>query len=173
MSFTLDRALMMLERTPAALDAALRGLPDDWVGDGANREDWDPRAVVGHLIHGEIDDWVARGRIILNDGEARPFTPFDRMAQFDRDLSDLDALLDQFARLRADNVATVRGWQLDAAALARSGRHPELGVVTLAELIATWTVSDLAHLAQIRRWQARRYREAVGPWRAFFRALRD
>ena len=69
MSFTLDRALMMLERTPAALDAALRGLPDDWVGDGANREDWDPRAVVGHLIHGEIDDWVARGRIILNDGE--------------------------------------------------------------------------------------------------------
>lgn len=172
MAFSPDLSIAVLERTPAALDAALRGLPAAWIGDGGNREDWDPRAVLGHLIHGERTDWIARARIILEDGESQPFTPFDRLAQFDHDLSDLDGLLDQFAQLRDENVATLRGWDLDATALARTGRHPELGAVTLAELIATWTVSDLAHLSQIRRWQARRFREAVGPWRVYFRALR-
>lgn len=172
MGFDLDQALQVLERTPGTLDRLLRGLAPGWTEADEGPGSWSPRVVLGHLIHGEETDWIPRARIILEAGEARAFEPFDRFAQLSRFAGwEPAALLDRFAELREANLATLRGWRLGQAELAQRGRHPELGAVTLGELLATWAVHDLNHLVQVSRAMARRWQDEVGPWRAYLGVL--
>ncbi len=173
-TFDLDEALAVLERTPAVLRGWLSGLPPAWIEADEGPETWNAFDIVGHLIHGERTDWIARARIILEHGESRAFDPFDRFAQFEISKGrELDELLDEFADLRRRNLETLRGFELGPAELARTGRHPELGGVTLGELLATWAVHDLGHIAQIARVMAKRYRAAVGAWRVYIPVLDD
>lgn len=172
MTFELRSAIALLRRTPAVLDAWLRDLPDEWVLADEGPETFSPFEVVGHLIHGERADWMGRLAIVLEHGEARPFEPFDRFAQREASKGKrLDELLDTFAALRAVNLERLERLDLGPAELARTGRHPALGTVTAAELLATWTAHDLGHLRQIARVMAKRYRENVGPWRAYLPVL--
>lgn len=168
MEFQLDPAVALLARTPGVLDAMLRGLPHAWWSSNEGPSTWSPFDVVGHLIHGERTDWIPRARIILEQGESRAFDPFDRFAQFEDSAGkEPYELLDTFAELRRANLDTLRGWRLTPEQLALRGRHPALGSVTLGELLATWVVHDLDHLAQVTRVMARQYEAAVGPWRAY------
>src|ERR1700732_1514376 len=166
--FSLAEAVAVLTRTPATLDALLRGLPNVWVHCNEGKDTWSALDIVGHLICGERTDWMPRVRIILENGEARPFDPFDRFAQ-SRESQDksLAQLLDEFARLRSENLASLQALNLQPEDWTRRGRHPELGVVTLSPLLATWAVHDLTHLHQLSRVMAHRYRDAVGPWSAY------
>jgi DinB superfamily len=171
-SFVLEEAVAILARTPATLDALLRGLPDAWIVAHEGGETWSPFDVIGHLIHGERTDWVPRAKIILEDGEARAFDKFDRFAQFTMSQGrTLDSLLDELAALRAENLSELAALRLTDADLGRRGRHPELGVVTLRELLATWVAHDLDHVVQISRVLARQYSDEVGPWRAYLRII--
>jgi hypothetical protein len=168
----LQEAVAILERTPAALDAMLRGLADGWIQAHEGGETWSPFDVIGHLIHGEQTDWLARVRIILEHGEARPFDKFDRLAQFaDSPARSLDALLDEFAALRRANLRDLAALQLGPADLARTGTHPAFGRVTLGQLLATWVAHDLDHVVQISRVIARQYSDEVGPWRAYLQVI--
>lgn len=171
MAHDLDATIALLERTPAALDALLRGLPDSWTmrdeGDGT----WSAFDIVGHLIHGERTDWMARTRLILEHGESRPFERFDRLAQ-QGNTQPLPELLDTFARLRAGNLRDLRALNLQPADLERRGVHPAFGPVTLSQLLATWAAHDLTHLHQLSRVMAHQYRDAVGPWTAFLGVMR-
>ncbi len=170
--FVLDEATAVLARTPAALDALLRGLPDGWISANEGPKTWSPFDVVGHLIHGERTDWIPRARIILEQGESRPFDKFDRFAQFAAfEGRSIDSLLDEFAAVRAANLRTLAGFRLTEGDLERRGRHPELGVVTLRQLLATWVAHDLDHVMQISRVLARGYADEVGPWRAYLRVI--
>lgn len=172
MSFNLDDTLSLLERTPSALSGLLRGLDVSWHAIDEGPETWSAFDIVGHLAHGEETDWVSRARIILEHGESRPFEPFDRFAQFESYAGwSLEALLERFAELRAANLETVRGWRLTDEQLDLRGRHPALGTVTLRQLLATWTVHDLNHLAQISRVMAKRYSADVGVWRDYLSIL--
>jgi hypothetical protein len=67
----------------------------------------------------------------------------------------LSELLDEFARRRAENLATLRGWALTDHELALEGEHPEFGPVMLQHLLATWVAHDLGHLNQISRVMAK------------------
>ncbi len=174
---TLPDVVAILTRTPATLDVLLRGMPDLWVhsNEGRNREGietWSAFDIVGHLIAGDRTDWMPRARVILENGEARPFDPFDRYAQ-ERESrgKSLDQLLDEFARLRSENLAALQALNLRKEDLTRRGTHPALGSVTLAELLATWAVHDLTHLHQLSRVMAHQYREAVGPWSVYLGVL--
>ena len=172
MEFSLAEATAVLARTPATLDAMLRGLPDTWVQCNEGQNTWSAVDIVGHLIVGERTDWMPRVRIILRNGEARPFDPFDRFAQSKESRGkSLEQVLDDFARLRRENVAALQALNLQPEDLIRQGRHPALGVVTLSELLATWAVHDLTHLHQLSRVMAYQYRDAVGPWRAYLGVL--
>jgi hypothetical protein len=172
MTFQLTDAIAVLERTPATFRALLGGLPDGWTTCDEGPETFTPFDNVGHLIHGERTDWIPRARIILAQGASRRFVPFDRFAQRRESAGkSLAELLDEFARLRAGNLATLRGWQLSERELALEGEHPELGPVTLRQLLAAWVVHDLGHVAQTTRVMAKRYRAAVGPWRAYLPIL--
>jgi hypothetical protein len=171
-SLVVEEAAAVLARTPAALDALLRGLPDDWIGANEGGETWSPFDVVGHLIHGEKTDWMPRVRIILEHGESRPFEKFDRFAQLAASAGrSVDRLLEEFAALRDENVRQLLGLQLSEADLDKRGRHPELGGVTLRQLLATWVAHDLDHVVQISRVLARQYSDEVGPWRAYLRVI--
>jgi hypothetical protein len=170
--FSLDEAAAILSRTPATLDALLRGLPDGWIAAHEGGETWSPFDVVGHLIHGEQTDWMPRARIILAHGEARPFERFDRLAQFRASQGrTLGELLDRLAELRRQNLRDLAALALTDADLDRRGRHPELGVVTLRQLLSTWVAHDLDHIVQISRVIARQYSDEVGPWRAYLRVI--
>jgi len=170
---SLDDAVAILERTPASLSALLEGLPEMWVKATEGNGTWSPYDVIGHLIHGERTDWIPRARHILA-GETRPFEPFDRSAQFtDSQGKSLSELLATFGHLRRDNVAALVGMNLTDADFGRTGLHPELGEVTLGQLMATWVVHDLDHVAQIARTMAKVYSEATGPWSAYLSILRD
>lgn len=175
--FSLGDAVAVLTRTPATLDALLRGLPNIWVSgnEGRNHEGndtWSAYDIVGHLIVGERTDWMPRAQIILEQGEARPFDPFERFAQAKESQGkSLEQLLDEFARLRMENLAALRALNLQPKDLTRRGRHPALGVVTLSELLATWVVHDLTHVHQVSRVMAHQYRDAVGPWGAYLGVL--
>jgi hypothetical protein len=168
----IPEATAILARTPPTLDALLRGLPEVWIVAHEGGETWSPRDVVGHLIHGERTDWIPRARLILEHADSIPFEPFDRFAQFrDSAGKTVPQLLDEFADLREANLRELAAMQLDEAALDRPGRHPELGSVTLRQLLATWVAHDLDHVAQIARVIASQYADEVGPWRAYLRII--
>jgi DinB superfamily len=176
--FKLGDAVAVLTRTPAVLDSLLRGLPDIWVRGSEGRskdgkDTWSAFDIVGHLIHGERTDWMPRARIILENGEARPFDPFDRLAQFQESQGkSIEQLLEEFAQLRRGNLAALQALNLQPETLTRRGKHPALGVVTLSQLLATWTLHDLTHLHQLSRVMAHQYRDAVGPWSAYLGVLK-
>ena len=170
--FVMEEGVAILARTPAALEALLRGLPDGWIAAHEGGDTWSPFDVVGHLIHGERTDWIPRIRIILDHGEARAFDKFDRLAQFaESDGRTLASLLEEFAALRQENLRALAALQVTDADLDRRGRYPELGVVTLRQVLATWVAHDLDHVAQISRVLARQYSDEVGPWRAYLRII--
>jgi len=168
--FDLEKAIPVLERTPAVLSTLLGELPDSWTRVDEGPETWTPREVVAHLIHGERTDWIPRARIIFKQESIRRFDPFNRFAELKSE-KPLRDLLNEFDKLRSNNVATLRGWNLKAKDLELTGEHPEFGSVTMRQLLATWVVHDLSHIAQITRTMARAYTNAVGPWTAYFRVL--
>jgi hypothetical protein len=172
MQYQFDQAVELLRRTPTTLKALLNGLPDVWTRSSAGPGTWSAHDVVGHLLHGEQSDWIARTRIILEHGQEHPFEPFNRMAMFEKyqDYS-LERLLDDFARARNQNLETLRGLNITPDKLAFKGTHPALGTVTLNQLLSTWVVHDLNHIGQIVEVMSRQYAETVGPWIAYLPIL--
>lgn len=172
MKFDLAKSLDILERTPAVLHALLSGLGAEWTHGDEGPKTWSPFDVVGHLIDGEQTDWMVRTRIILSGAGDRRFEPFDRFRHLQTSGEEtLATRLDRFAELRSQNVLELRSLELGPAELRRTGQHPELGTVSLEQLLATWVAHDLGHIAQIARVMAKQYAEAVGPWEAYLGVL--
>ena len=172
MEFQLDHAKEILRRTPGTLNSLLRRLPDEWVLSDEGADSWSPFDVLGHLIHGEQTDWIPRAKIILEYGEGRAFEPFDRSAMFEKSKGkSLGELLAMFERLRGESLEHLEEMNLTPQMLGKRGLHPELGVVTLSQLLSTWVVHDLGHVGQIVRVMAKQYGEAVGAWRAYLPVL--
>ena len=170
--FDLEQALAVLARTPAVLDAWLRDLPEAWTKCDEGVETFSAFDVVGHLVHGERADWMPQLARILEHGESQAFEAFDRFAQREESRGKtIERLLDEFAQLRRVNLTKLRSLKLDAARLELRGRHPALGIVTVRELLATWVVHDLNHVAQIARVMSKRYVNDVGPWKAYLPVL--
>jgi hypothetical protein len=172
MKLDLERALEVLERTPSIVEAALSGLSEEWLSAHEGPDTFSPREVLGHLIHGEETDWVPRLELILETGEEVPFTPFDRFGFRGKiEGRSIQDLIDEFTRLRRENLDFVRSLELEEKDFERRGTHPALGAVTLGQLLAAWVVHDLGHVRQIVRVLAHQYDEAVGPWKEYLTIL--
>jgi len=172
MEFQLEQAVEILSRTPATLDTLLRDLPVAWALKNEGPDTWSPYDVVGHLIHGEETDWLPRARTILEHGEAQAFESFDRFAQFEKSKGkELEELLDEFAVLRRNNLEALEQLNITPAQLQQRGTHPQLGSVSLRELLATWVAHDLSHIAQAVRVMCKQYGNEVGPWKQFLPIL--
>jgi len=172
MRHDVKNTISLLARTPAALNALLRDMPEIWTLRNEGENTWSPHEVLGHLIYGERADWMPRTRIVLQHGEDRTFEPFDRQGHLSgMQGKSLAQLLDEFAQLRAENLNELRALNLTSADLGRRGRHPALGPVTLSQLLASWAAHDLTHLHQISRVMAHQYREAVGPFSDYLGVL--
>jgi hypothetical protein len=172
MKFDLNQAISLLERTPSVLRNWLHDLPEGWTQQNEGPDTWSPFDIMGHYIHGEKTDWIPRAKIILSDSEEKTFEPFDRFAQEneskDKNINDL---LKEFEVLRKNNLITLRNLNLQESDYEKTGTHPELGTVTLSQLLSTWVVHDQSHLAQIARVMAKQYIEEVGPWGAYIPLL--
>ncbi len=170
---SLSEASVVLARTPATLNALLRGLPDRWVLCNEGTDTWSPFDIVGHLVFVERTDWMPRVGIILEHGSARPFDPVDRFAQLKESQGkSMEQLLDDFALLRNENLTALRALNLQPEDLARRGMHPTLGAVILSELLSTWAAHDLTHLHQLSRLLAHQFEGSVGAWKAYLGVLK-
>lgn len=172
----------VLARTPQVLHAWLADLPPAWLDSNEGANSWSPRVIAAHLLHAERHNWMPRATTLLHHGVDMEFPPFDPNGQLHVPLDEsagsprmadapISALLDAFAAQRTSSLATFDTWGLGPDMLARTGRHPRFGEVTLGQLLATWVTHDLAHLAQIARVMAKQHTDAVGPWRAFLPIL--
>ena len=169
---TVDDLLTLLERTPATVRTLLEDLPEELLHADEGEGTFSPFSVLGHLVQGELDDWVPRAEWILEHGRDAAFPPFDRFAHVERTKGrSVDDLLAEFEALREAGLRTIRGLVESGVDLEARGEHPELGEVSLAELLATWAVHDLNHIAQIVRVVARQFEGDVGPWRAYLPIL--
>jgi hypothetical protein len=174
MNFDLDLSIDVLARTPATLRALLNGLTDSWTRETEGPDTFSAFDVVGHLIDGEETDWIPRARIILARGQSLRFERYDRFRHRARNAGrSLESLLDEFAELRAGNLALLRSWRLTSRELDLPGEHPSLGPVTLRQLLAAWVVHDLGHIAQTGRVMAKQYYGEVGPWVPYLPVLTD
>lgn len=172
MEFSVRASIDILSRTPETLRTLTAGLGSDWVNQNEGGDSWSVFDIVGHLIHGEKTDWIPRAELMLSDNPDKKFVPFDRFAQFENSKGkSLESLLTNFESLRKANLEKLRSFNLQPADFQKTGIHPTFGEVTLAQLLSTWTVHDLNHLAQIARVMAVQYREAVGPWTKFLGIL--
>lgn len=172
MQYSLERSYEILERTPAVFQALLAGLHDDWIMNNEGPETFSPYDVIGHLIHGEKTDWTVRTKMILEFGITKTFESFNRVAMYEEsEGKSLQQLLDEFAVIRKENMIWFRSLNLTETDLDKKGMHPVMGDVTLRHLLATWTVHDLTHIAQITRVMAKQYKGEMGPWPEFFRIL--
>ena len=168
MNFELNQSLQILRRTPGVLRHLLTGLDADWIETNYGKETFSPFDVIGHLLHGEQTDWMARVEIILESGTSKPFTPWDRYAMYEESHGKtIGQLLDEFAAARESNLAKLESKNFSAEDLRRTGTHPKFGQVTLQQLLATWVVHDLNHLHQIAKCMAWQYRDEIGPWREY------
>ncbi|WP_276502460.1 DinB family protein [Terrimonas pollutisoli] len=172
MKFDLDKSVEILQRTPAVLKVLLQGLDEGWIVNNEGPETFSPYDVIGHLIHGEKTDWRDRTEMIMKFGESKTFVPYDRFAQFEESRGkSLQQLLDEFDKLRSVNLQWLASLQLSNEDFDKKGVHPSLGTVTLRQLLSTWVVHDLTHIAQISRVMAKQYKEEIGPWVEFFRIM--
>ncbi|HMF65140.1 MAG TPA: DinB family protein [Edaphobacter sp.] len=172
MEHNLQQTMSLLTRTPAALNALLRDLPETWTLQNEGENTWTVFDVVGHMAHCERTDWMPRAKMVLQLGESQTFAPLDRGGHTQESQGkSLEQLLDEFAQLRSENLSELRALNLHKADLKRRGRHPTLGAVTLSELLATWATHDLTHLHQISRIMAHQYRDPVGPWKQYLGVL--
>jgi hypothetical protein len=172
MDFRSDQAFEILGSTPATVRTMVGGLSEGWTEGSGRQDEWGVFDVVGHLIHADETDWIPRAEVILAQGEDRNFPPFDRFGQFEKSRGKtLGHLLNEFDTIREGCLATVRGWDLTEERLELRGVHPEFGEVSLRQLLATWVVHDLTHIRQIAMITAKKYEDAVGPWKAYLSIL--
>lgn len=168
-----DQVIELLRQTPRTLRALLDDGRHPFTHSNYGPDTFSPFDVVGHLIHGEKTDWMPRVRTILEHGDTRTFEPFDRYAMYKECAGrPIGELLDEFEVLRTENLESLADLRLTEADLQRRGRHPALGTVTMRQLLATWTVHDLNHVAQIAKALSFQFREDVGPWLAYLSILR-
>ncbi|GIQ70619.1 DinB family protein [Xylanibacillus composti] len=174
MTFALSESIEVLERTPGTLASFVSGLSDGWLACREGEGTWNVQEVIDHLIEGERHNWMPRLEMMLQDGEPQLFPPFDRFAHLDKqEAAGIQQSLDTFSILRAQNVARLKACITTDELLARKGKHPAFGTVTIKQLLATWVVHDLTHMAQITRVMAKRYQEDVGPWREYLGILQE
>ncbi|WP_276372332.1 DinB family protein [Chryseolinea sp. H1M3-3] len=174
MNFSLEKSIQILERTPEVLYLMLSNLSDDWTTKNEGDGTWSVYDIIGHLIHGEKTDWMPRAEIILSENADKDFQPFDRFAQFEESKGQsLPQLLEEFKDLRKKNIDQLRSKKVTEPKFALTGIHPAFGEVTLSQLLSTWVVHDLNHIAQISRVMAKQYKTAVGPWVEYLGILKQ
>ena len=172
-NFELDKAKEILTQTPTTLTSFLANLSEGWLKTNEGEDTWSPHDIVGHLVDGEISNWMVRIKIILDDSGSKHFEPFDRVAYLNRSKEEKTSkILEEFSQLRIHNLAELDALKISTSDLSKTGIHPEFGEVTLKQLISTWATHDLGHIAQIARVMAKQYKAEVGPWAGYLGILK-
>ena len=171
MDFNINKASEILSQTPNVVSSLIKNLSEDWILSNDGEKTWSTFDIVGHLIHGEKTDWIPRLNIILYKKD-KHFIPFDRFAQFENSKDkNILQLVSEFEQLRDKNLRYLNSLSLTETQLNLTGIHPEFGVVTAKQLLATWVAHDLGHIAQISRVLAKQYKNEVGPWAQYISIL--
>lgn len=174
MNFELNKSIELLQRSPQTYKSLFYGMNSNWGYLNEGKDTWSAFDIIGHLIHGEITDWIPRAKIILSKQlKDKTFEPFDMLAHKQICQSKtMENLLEEFEKLRNNNIKELKSWNLSEEELNMTGIHPEQGEVSLKQLISTWAIHDYGHLNQISRVIVKHHTEDVGPFKNFYTLLR-
>lgn len=173
MKGNISRSKELLQRTPKILNALLYNIDAPLGLSNEGGDTWTPFDVVGHLIYCERYNWIPRIEVVLSELTVRKFEPIDRFAQLHLNKGKtLNQLLNEFEENRDLSLHKLEHLNITPEQLNETASHPDLGIVTLSQLISTWVVHDLTHLNQISRTIAKQYDIEVGPWKSYLSILK-
>lgn len=166
MATGLDQIRAIVAMTAPRWQTMMATVPADLAQRQPQPGEWSAVECLRHLTDAEQLLWLVRVRSLLAGGTFPAFNP----ATDGRDYTALSPaqLADEFARLRAANLPLLAS--ITEGDLACRGRHPDLGEVTLGQLLHVWASHDLMHTVQAERALMQPFLAGTGPWRFYFAA---
>jgi uncharacterized damage-inducible protein DinB len=160
-----EQVQAILSTTPERWQRLVSTLPVDLLTHSPAAGEWSALKCLQHLLDAERLNFPVRFRAFL---AGQDFTPFDpNRAAPDLDAQTPEQLAAAFARARQESLVLLKHVKDDD--LGRTVRHPQLGTVTLAQMLHTWAAHDLNHTVQAERALMQPFMLGCGPWRSFFR----
>ncbi len=155
----------VLETTPARWITLAQNLPADLLLRQPAAGEWSAAACLLHLIDAEREVFPVRVLAMLAGQDFTAFHPGDHASELAGRpvLSDYVA---EFSRLRSEGLAVLA--RVKPEDLGRRGKHPELGTVTLSELLHEWAAHDFNHTVQAERALMQPFIQGCGPWQVYF-----
>lgn len=163
----LQGALALLEKTPKVLKTLLADVDQETLAWKPAADRWSIGEILAHLA--EIEQVYSQRvqRIVTEDSPALEKYDQNRAATEGRySRPDPEDSLASFIEIREGTLAFLS--MLPPGAAGRTGRHSELGPVTLSELLHEQASHDLGHLRQIAElYRAREFHSRSGPFRKY------
>jgi uncharacterized damage-inducible protein DinB len=155
----------VLSTTPERGQRLVSTLPLDLLTRPPGPGEWSALNCLQHLLDAERILFPVRFRAFLAGQDFNAFDPNQQHA--DLLSQNPEQLADAFARYRQESLALLK--QVKDEDLERTVKHPQLGRVTLAQMLHTWAAHDLMHTVQAERALMQPFMLGCGPWRTFFR----
>jgi hypothetical protein len=155
----------VLAATPDRWATLAGNLPRSLMARPAAPGEWSAVQCLQHILDTEDQVFTLRISMIL-EGQAFPGFDPDSEAGRPADAGDPAEMAQELRTRRQASLEKVRG--LAEADLARTATHPDLGEVTLGELLHEWAAHDLMHTVQAERALMQPFIEGCGPWRPYF-----
>ena len=157
-----------LRQTPKILETLLAAAPREAFEWKPNRKRWSISQVLAHLAHVEREGFRVRvGQFV----KGKPLGVYDQNAQAAKGTysgKKARQSLARFKRERAKSLALLR--KLPRGALERRARHPELGMVSLRQMMHEWAFHDLGHIRQVAElFRAQAYWPRMGGWTRYYK----
>ena len=172
MNYNLNQYLQILKNTPNVLSQLLNGLNEGQTDIHEGEGKWNVKEVLAHLIVCEETNWLKRIELILSDHEQKTFIPIDMKAHVEMaDQLTAEELLNFFKKQRLQSLESLINKRINDDDLSKTGIHPVIGIVTLQQLISTWTTHDLTHIVQITRILAKQNKPWVGKFETYLSIL--
>ena len=165
---TTSPALEVLERTPGILRGLLAAATREEMDWRPSPERWSITMVLAHLA--DVEEKGFRQRFRAMAEEEFPFLPsYDQLALFrlGAQFNPVEEL-EKFERERHGTLEWLRS--LPAGVGQRSGRHEELGTITVAQLLNEFAFHDLGHIRQVAElYRSRVFYPRMGPYQNYYK----
>ena len=157
----------VLTQTPGILSGLLAAATREQMDWKPAPDRWSITMVLAHLADVEVEGFRNRFRAMIEQ-EAPLLPDYDQLALFRSGVAfDAPQQLAAFVARREETLVLLKG--LPEQALERSGRHEELGTITVGHLLNEFALHDLGHIRQVAElYRARAFYPNIGPFQRYY-----
>lgn len=160
----IEHVKAVLSTTPERWRALVGTVPMDLLARNPEPGQWSALECLRHLVGTERYAFPVRVDAFLSGRDLEAYDPDAGGATAATD--EPEDLVATFERLRSQSLRKLQSVTPDD--LRRTARHPELGTVTLGEMLHEWAGHDLMHTVQGERAMMQPFIAGSGPWRGYF-----